>query len=142
MAYTLVYLLVGCLPWQGKTYSTKEEKAKITRDLKFNTSTELICAGAPPEFNLFLTYCRGLKFDERPDYPFIKKIFKDLFTRSLFEFDYIFDWTILNYVRPMNLKRFYTARRSLNEEEERKEECLETPGLVEVGKAEKKCDVF
>lgn len=142
LAYTLIYLLIGCLPWQGKTYSTKEEKAKITKDLKFNTPTEQICAGAPSEFNVFLSYCRGLKFDERPDYPFIKKIFKDLFTRSLFEFDFIFDWTILNYVRPMNLQRFYKIRRSLTEIEERKEDALESPGLVETNKAEKKCEVF
>lgn len=144
LAYVLLYLFVGCLPWQGQSYSNKEEKSKVTRDLKFNTPIEQICAGAPNEFAVFLSYCRNLKFDERPDYPYVKKLFKDLFLKSVFEYDYIFDWTILNYVRPMNLQRFYMSRRSISKEEE--EKVSEGPSNEENKesdvKNEKKCAVF
>lgn len=41
-----------------------------------------------------MEYCRGLKFEDRPDAQFLRKLFKDLFYRMGFEHDYIFDWMI------------------------------------------------
>jgi casein kinase 1 len=32
-----------------------------------------------------LAYCRNLRFDEKPDYAYLRKILKDLFKRSGFE---------------------------------------------------------
>jgi len=40
-------------------------------------------------------YCRKLKFEDRPDYAYLRKLFKDLFYRMGYEYDYIFDWMIL-----------------------------------------------
>lgn len=39
-----------------------------------------------------MTYCRNLKFDEKPDYNFLRRKFKDLFNRMDYEYDYNFDW--------------------------------------------------
>ncbi len=36
------------------------------------------------EFNTYLKYCRSLKFEERPDYVWIRRLFKDLFFRYEF----------------------------------------------------------
>ena len=33
-----------------------------------------------------------MKFEENPDYSFLKKLFRDLFDRLGFENDNIFDW--------------------------------------------------
>lgn len=35
-----------------------------------------------------------MKFEDRPDYAYLRKLFKDLFYRSGYEYDYIFDWMI------------------------------------------------
>jgi len=35
-----------------------------------------------------------LKFEEKPDYNYLRKLFKDLMYRSGFEYDYIYDWVL------------------------------------------------
>lgn len=43
-----------------------------------------------------MKYCRDLKFDEKPDYNMLRREFKNLFNRMGHEFDYIYDWNILD----------------------------------------------
>ena len=50
------------------------------------------------EFSTYLSYTRGLKFDEKPEYSYCKyfflfrKLFKSLYERSGFEYDHQYDW--------------------------------------------------
>lgn len=46
------------------------------------------------EFITFLTYCRDLDFDERPDYTLCKNLFKNLNEKCNFAADHNFDWTL------------------------------------------------
>ena len=39
-------------------------------------------------------YCRNLKFEEKPDYNYLRKLFKDLMSRNGFDNDYNYDWVI------------------------------------------------
>jgi hypothetical protein len=59
-----------------------------------STTIESLTRGLPEEFSLYLNYCRNLKFEEKPDYGYLRKLFKDLFNRSGFENDYNYDWVI------------------------------------------------
>ncbi|KAL7617570.1 hypothetical protein Lser_V15G04727 [Lactuca serriola] len=34
---------------------------------------------------------------DKPDYSYLKRLFRELFTREVYQFDYIFDWTMLKY---------------------------------------------
>ena len=47
----------------------------------------------PNEFIKFMNYCRDLKFEEKPDYSYLRKIFKDLFSSLGYEYDFVYDWT-------------------------------------------------
>ena len=51
--------------------------------------------GFPAEFSMYLNYCRGLRFDEQPDYMFLRQLFRILFKALNFQYDYVFDWTLL-----------------------------------------------
>ena len=73
----------------------KKEKYEGIRDKKMDTSVEELCQSLPDEFAQYMHYCRKLKFEERPDYAYLRKLFKDLFYRMGYEYDYIFDWMIL-----------------------------------------------
>ena len=39
-------------------------------------------------------YCRSLRFEDRPDYGYLKKMFKDLMVKLNHDYDYMFDWTL------------------------------------------------
>jgi len=40
--------------------------------------------------------CKALRFDDRPDYAYLRRLFKDLFMREGFINDGVFDWTQQN----------------------------------------------
>ncbi|KAG7984037.1 hypothetical protein I3843_04G136800 [Carya illinoinensis] len=97
LGYVLMYFLRGSLPWQGLKAGTKKQKYDKISEKKVSTSVEALCRGYPTEFASYFHYCRSLRFDDKPDYAYLKRIFRDLFIREGFQFDYVFDWTILKY---------------------------------------------
>jgi len=58
------------------------------------TPTEVLCRSFPNEFAIYLNYCRSLRFDDKPDYSYLRKLFRDLFVREGFQYDYVFDWSV------------------------------------------------
>lgn len=62
---------------------------------KLSTSIEVLCKGFPPEFATYLSYTRNLRFDEKPDYAYLRNLLKELFVKSNFELDYVYDWNLL-----------------------------------------------
>ncbi|XP_057978497.1 casein kinase 1-like protein 2 [Malania oleifera] len=97
LGYVLMYFLKGSLPWQGLKAGTKKQKYEKISEKKVSTPIEALCRGYPTEFASYFHYCRSLRFDDKPDYAYLKRIFRDLFIREGFQFDYVFDWTILKY---------------------------------------------
>lgn len=45
-------------------------------------SFQALCRGYPTEFASYFHYCRSLRFDDKPDYAYLKRIFRDLFIRE------------------------------------------------------------
>lgn len=45
----------------------------------------------------YLRYCRGLRFEERPDYSYLRQLFRTLFHEEGFTYDYVFDWNRLKF---------------------------------------------
>ena len=41
-----------------------------------------------------MNYCRSLRFEEAPDYMYLRLIFRALFRKLSYEYDYIFDWEV------------------------------------------------
>jgi serine/threonine protein kinase len=95
LGYVLMYFLRGSLPWQGLKAGTKKQKYDKISEKKVSTPFEVLCKSYPSEFASYFHYCRQLRFEDRLDYAFLKRIFRDLFIREGFQFDYVFDWTIL-----------------------------------------------
>jgi len=96
LGYVLMYFIRGSLPWQGLKANTKKQKYERIMDRKMSTSTEQLCKGYPTEFRSYFEYCRSLRFEDRPDYAYLKRLFKELFYRRGYQYDNMFDWTILN----------------------------------------------
>jgi len=96
LGYVLMYFIRGSLPWQGLKATTKKQKYERIMDRKMSTSTEQLCKGFPSEFRSYFEYCRSLRFEDRPDYAYLKRLFKELFYRKGFQYDNMFDWTVQN----------------------------------------------
>ncbi|XP_021632934.1 casein kinase 1-like protein 10 isoform X2 [Manihot esculenta] len=120
LGYVLMYFLRGSLPWQGLRAGTKKQKYDKISEKKVSTcieiqslmplyacvssgwailmaDSEVLCKSYPSEFVSYFHYCRSLRFEDKPDYSYLKRLFRDLFIREGYQFDYVFDWTVLKY---------------------------------------------
>ena len=93
----VLYFNRGSLPWQGRAVRAETLRQKHDKILERKTSIteEELCKGLPMEFILYLNYCKSLGFYERPDYQYLRHLFKDLFQRLRYEYDSKYDWTVL-----------------------------------------------
>ncbi|VDM50780.1 unnamed protein product [Toxocara canis] len=109
----------GALPWQGLKAATKKQKYEKISEKKMSTPVEVLCKGFPAEFAMYLNYCRGLRFDEAPDYMYLRQLFRILFRTLNHQvrftygasriqalegviYDYTFDWTMLKQKASQN----------------------------------------
>lgn len=49
------------------------------------------------EMAVYLNFCRGLRFDNRPDYSYLRNLFRSLFHREGYTYDCVFDWNLLKF---------------------------------------------
>jgi hypothetical protein len=82
LGYVMMYFLRGSLPWQGLKAATKRQKYEKISEKKMSTPIEVLCKGYPMEFVTYFQYCRSLRFDDKPDYSYLRKMFRDLFARE------------------------------------------------------------
>jgi casein kinase 1 len=134
IGYVCMYFLRGSLPWQGINTRNREDKYKRIYEIKMNTNLQDLCTGYPKEFLDYIRYSKALKFEETPDYSYIKKLFKDLFIALGYEMDNVFDWTS----NQNGSRNRYSLSKSFNEEEKKNfevkpaiEKELEKPEKVE-----------
>ena len=97
LGYVLMYFLRGSLPWQGLKAATKKQKYEKISERKMATPIEVLCKEFPKEFVSYLHYCRCLRFDDKPDYNYLRNLLREPFIRAGYEYDYVFDWTILKF---------------------------------------------
>lgn len=47
-----------------------------------NLLLQVLCKSYPSEFISYFHYCRSLRFEDKPDYSYLKRLFRDLFIRE------------------------------------------------------------
>jgi hypothetical protein len=92
---------------------TKKEKYQKIMEKKIATTPEELCKTLPgikfiiktlEEFVIYMHYCRGLQFEEKPDYNYIKSMFKSIFDRYTYEYDFKFDWNMMKLYNEIEAK--------------------------------------
>lgn len=83
LGYIFIYFLVGKLPWQGLRAETKKEKYARILEKKKSIAFEELCQDAPEEFALYFDYCHSLRFNETPDYDYLRGLFSSLLKRKV-----------------------------------------------------------
>lgn len=74
LAYMLLHLARGSLPWQVVRGSTEKRNDTMAR-VKAQTKVSQLCQGLPQDFSVFVEYVLKLDYDERPKYLYIRKLF-------------------------------------------------------------------
>ena len=94
LAYIFFYLLNGALPWMNTRAPTNQIKYDKILAVKTITSPEELTFdnNLPEEFAKFLTMTRELGFSQTPDYTMYRNMFRDLFIRKGYIYDYKYDW--------------------------------------------------
>jgi len=75
LAYTLVFLIRGRLPWQG---FQGDNKSFLVCKKKMATSPDILSCFCPPPFKHFLEMVTNMKFDEEPNYAKLISLFDSL----------------------------------------------------------------
>lgn len=84
LAYTLVWILRGKVPWEKCSKS-------VAKKLKATMTGSVLFSGLPSELAEFYDYVRGLKYEEDPDYDRWMGIFHEIlapYTRTEEPFDF------------------------------------------------------
>ena len=90
LGYNLIYFMKGELPW------SKERKIFDILQMKMNTNLDILCEGLPDEFKEFIDYGRKLRFEERPDYSYLKKLLIKAAEKNGIDLDNVeYDWISL-----------------------------------------------
>jgi casein kinase I homolog HRR25 len=74
LAYVLIYLMHGSLPWQSSTRKLTKELL----DIRMAITPSTLCKGLPDEFAIFLNYVCSLEFKQKPDYQYLQGLFSCL----------------------------------------------------------------
>jgi len=107
LGYLLIYLANGKLPWQGIKIADKKAKQAQIMDKKMSTLTEVLCRGTcrifipfckffKAEMATYLNHCKSLKFEDRPEYAFLRKLFRNALAERGLNDAQPFDWEISN----------------------------------------------
>ncbi|CAL6075084.1 Kinase [Hexamita inflata] len=97
LGYIFVYFAKGSLPWQGLRVLNKKQKYEKILEKKLSVSVEQLCRGLPQEFTNYLQYTKSLRFDDPPDYGYLKKLFSQVMNRENYTPDCYFDWNHYGY---------------------------------------------
>lgn len=110
LAYTLIYLLKGRLPWQDVKGRTKKEKydqiVQMKKDIseKLNKNNEY-----PEEFMFLVSHAQSLNFTETPNYSQLRQKLRDLFMKVSPNSTFNYDWILIeNNIKkiPQEFSRF------------------------------------
>ena len=93
LAYVIIFLAKGQLPWQNLNVS-EAEKTKKVGEIKIKTTVEELCKGLPEEIAKYLTYVKNLSFKENPDYIFLKGLIMKAAMINNIIMDNQWDWAL------------------------------------------------
>ena len=93
--YVMIYLSSKkCLPWiQTKIKSLSlKERFNYIKKIKNETTDEKLCENLPKAFCDYMKYVKKLRFEEDPDYDYLRGLFIDLLTSLEMKNDLRFSW--------------------------------------------------
>ena len=93
IGYMMVYLMKGHLPWQGLVNDNPKRKYDTIKALKLEFKLPDLCNGLPSECIKFIQYARDMKFEDKPNYNYLRGLLKKMALKKGLKMDTSkFDW--------------------------------------------------
>jgi len=114
LGYMLIFLATGTIPWIQ--YENIEidvvKKYLLVYKIKKNIPTEKLCKGLPDEMIEYINYCKGLHFEEDPDYNHLRSLFVQILNKKNLKNDmkFCFFNLILNESQRNNNRESYNKK--------------------------------
>eukprot|EP00668_Euglena_longa_P036306 GGOE01046664.1.p1 GENE.GGOE01046664.1~~GGOE01046664.1.p1 ORF type:complete len:346 (-),score=104.94 GGOE01046664.1:882-1892(-) len=85
--YVMLYLLRGSLPWQKVVAKDFNAHNAAIRELKAGAEMKTVLKEIPPQLAQFYYHARGLGFDKKPNYGFLRGLLRKLFQMEGYQDD-------------------------------------------------------
>ena len=115
IAYTLIWLLKGTLPWWNEPGDDDDQVQRNIYAKKRDISPSELCEGIPREFEEFLRDVQALGYDQEPEYSRYQRRFRHLFEARQYVFDYRYDWCLNQKPFVMSVSTGITWEHAANE---------------------------
>ncbi|CAK7262950.1 hypothetical protein SEPCBS57363_000319 [Sporothrix epigloea] len=92
LGHVFLYFARGNLPWQTVKTPANEGGYDSMCEKKQATTIDDLCRDLPPELAQYLTYTRGLTFEQDPDYEYLRGLFTKILDDNGAAADGDFDW--------------------------------------------------
>jgi len=95
VGYMMIYLMKGRLPWQGQVNSNPKKKYDRIKKIKIDLKLNDLCEGLPKETIKFIQYARDMRFEDKPDYNYLRNLLKRMAAKNGLKMDTSkFDWIV------------------------------------------------
>ena len=106
IGYMLIYFMKGSLPWQSVKVDNKKDSYLRMSQMKKSILPEILCNNLPREFADYMKYVKNLKFEEDPNYGYLRDLFVQLMKKQGFEEGTcFFSWININSINIRTIKR-------------------------------------
>lgn len=105
LAYMLLYLLKGSLPWDGiREKDQRKKNAEIQKKKQSTPSAKYCEDGTPAVFPALLDYTKSLKFREDPDYERMRAMLAACAKQQGLKLDSTFSWSAVSDDSEISIK--------------------------------------
>ena len=103
--YMMIYFMKGHLPWQGMINSNPNKKYDKIKKLKIEIKLPDLCAGLPEETIKFIQYARDMRFEDKPNYHYLRGLMRKIVIKNGLKMDYNnFDWLVQKDIKEDEIK--------------------------------------
>ena len=92
LGYMMIYLYNQKLPWNDLPSKNRNILAQKIYEIKKQTKMENLCIEMPEEMLLYMNYVKSLKFEQEPNYNYLKNLFQNLLKKYDKNENPIFSW--------------------------------------------------
>jgi hypothetical protein len=88
----LIYLYTGSLPWCNLIAKNFRDLTNDIRKMRETLPIKTLCKGMPLEMNYYMEYIFKLKFEQDPDYRYLRSLFLNILQKIGEKNDFFFSW--------------------------------------------------